>query len=959
MVAETRIRELVEECLDRWDEEGAACVDDVCVRHPEHAERIRRRIDKLLEAGMLVAGAGGQLPEQLGRYRRTRRLGAGGMGVVYAARDVVADRDVALKVVRPEMLLFGTARERFRREVEAAAKLEHPCIIEVFEVGEHEGLPFLAMELVDGPSFAEALIALSDRDAHTLTGRDLYRVVRGAESGAELPALYEGTWVEVVTRICLRIAEALAHAHAHGVVHRDVKPSNVMLTRDGRVLLLDFGLARAEDSVTVTRSGAQLGSLPFMAPEQIRGQRRAIGPHTDVYALGVTMYQALTLRLPFSSPSDEAVRASILAGSPTRVVRLNPRVSLDAMTVCECAMDPDAQRRYPSAAEFAEDLERLLATRPIVARPTASWLRLRRWARRRPALATGACFAILACLVVPLLLVLQGREADDRVEAATKEVEAAEKRVEAAKRVSSKERERGNTHLEAAMQAVTTLLDSIGRRSSSLDLTRADTRKQLRDAIEVCNNAAAIEGDTFAVMVRKARAQRVLGRTHFFLGEYDKATLAFDRAHALFERTRGVAPKGFPLDFNLASLHRYRAQVFRGLEQWEAVRDGLAKARECLKRGAAKYVTDDTVTYLEAQIELDASLAAFHRFRFEEAIAYSSAAIHAFERLEDPAKFRDVAIRMSAAHERIAASHSQLGRWDKAEASMQKCLSVLEASPGPRTPQARRQYALALKSRAVMCLRRGQRDNALTSMAQAVAVWEELAKVTWSRRLDSVWQHALTLAYLARIQFEAKQYEESDRNFESSLRLFDELPEGRSLVVKCERTRIETMSLYAHGLIDRGERRRARALIRDARRAADAALERAPLDAMLHVRSGIIYWDTARLIARRNRAEAAVVKSLEAHRRAGQLGAHKTDLGLFEYGEVLVAYASLLISSRRIDEAVLVLREAVDKARVHRQRILRYKVIADAAHDSRIAELVERASRKSGIARPKQGSPDK
>jgi tetratricopeptide (TPR) repeat protein len=347
-------------------------------------------------------------PERLGEYELLERLGGGAMGVVYLARQASLDRRVALKLIHPEHLYFPGMRERFLREVEATARLQHPGIVTIHAFGEEQGLPYFAMDRIEGCTLAEALHALpAERSAQDLTGEDLLRAVTRCTPGSRREAplaqvpLYGGSLVEVALRIVASVAGALAHAHERGVLHRDVKPSNVMLTPQGRVLLLDFGVAAIQGQVSrLTRTGAVVGSLPYLAPEHFRGDAPA-SERSDLYALGVTLYELLALRLPFEGGTFDSLRAEKLGGAPLSLRLVNPAIAWDVETVCMTAMESDPARRYATAQGFAADLDNLLHLRPIAARRPGLTLQAQRWMQRHPALAVAAGLVALAAVVVP------------------------------------------------------------------------------------------------------------------------------------------------------------------------------------------------------------------------------------------------------------------------------------------------------------------------------------------------------------------------------------------------------------------------------------------------------------------------------------------------------------------------------------------------------------------------------
>lgn len=306
-----------------------------------------------------------QFPRAFGDYELLGILGCGGMGVVYRARQIALDREVALKMLPGGEFARPDARQRFRRECLATARLQHPHIVPIYQVGEAEGVAFFTMELVDG---------------HTL-----------ATSVAEgpLPATTAAHYLRAV-------AEAVHFAHQKGILHRDLKPSNILLDAFDQPRLTDFGLARPFVSeAELTRSRQVVGSPAYMSPEQASDRDEALEPRSDVYGLGSVLYHALTGRPPFQADTIHEVLLQVQNVEPIPPRRLNPSVPLDLETICLKCLEKNPARRYATAGELADELGRFLRHEPILARPIGRLGKLQRWCGRNRAMSA----ALLALLV--------------------------------------------------------------------------------------------------------------------------------------------------------------------------------------------------------------------------------------------------------------------------------------------------------------------------------------------------------------------------------------------------------------------------------------------------------------------------------------------------------------------------------------------------------------------------------
>lgn len=401
--AEPSLDELVANVLDAAPDERVRVLSEIESADAPLAKRVRARLARLNELGFSIDETRhvGRPPVRFGPYRRLERIGVGGMGEVHLARHEVTHELAAIKLMRPEHQWFGIARERFQREIMAVRALDHPGIVRVLDVGEEQGVPWLAMEWIGGASLEQVLERLRGHAADGLSLADLAEAVRASAAlrphpeSARETGLRGKTYVEAVVLLVARVAEALAHAHARGVLHRDVKPSNILVTPSGRVVLVDFGLALPRDADRMTRTGSWLGSLPYAAPEQVDGSPRALDARADVYSLGATLYELITLKTPFLGGPESRVRERIARGELEAPRRINPAVPALLARVCLSALDLDRERRPAGAAEFGADLVRALAGERVRARPLPPWLAVARWTRRRPAAAVALAATLL------------------------------------------------------------------------------------------------------------------------------------------------------------------------------------------------------------------------------------------------------------------------------------------------------------------------------------------------------------------------------------------------------------------------------------------------------------------------------------------------------------------------------------------------------------------------------------
>ncbi len=580
--------------LVAWDDAHASgrvvTPQDHCCDHPDLLDPFVRLLRQLGHINRVFDAPPADPCEDVeqidaGRFKPVAFHAAGGLGVVAVAEDQELNRTVALKVMQRLAALDPAARRRFQYEAEVTGKLEHPGVAPVYGAGEDpSGRPYYAMRFIRGNTLADAV-----RDYHASPADPTARRLEFTR----------------LLRCFASVCQTVAYAHARGVLHRDIKPGNIMLGRYGETLLVDWGLARemwsaergmpSDDSVFTaadssiphsalrtpyfgddpTRTGVAKGTPAYMAPEQARGDWDRVGPAADVYALGATLYAVLAGRSPYTGATAEAVMRAVKVGPPQAVGQVNPSTSKPLVAVCAKAMARTPAERYASAQELAADVERWLADEPVTAYRDPLFTRVRRWVKRNRTPAAAAAAAVLvvavALAVVVPLLAAKNRELTQQKEALEKAYGELEQ--------SHAARRTDFSDADAGLRAV---IDSVFARAAVAEdpLTRRFRRQALDKYREYLSAFTARNAERADVRLEVALAWLKVGEVDAMVGRTDEAVAAFAEAERRFAVLKAESPTDRDVQFGWACAILQRAGTLNLKGRFGEARPLLVAARD-------------------------------------------------------------------------------------------------------------------------------------------------------------------------------------------------------------------------------------------------------------------------------------------------------------------------------------------------------------------------------------------
>jgi len=896
---------------------GVPDVEALAERHPQLAEDIRQLVPALAVLGQLsptAVEAGGPphvSPDalgQLGDFRIVREVGRGGMGVVYEAEQISLGRRVALKVLPFAAVLDPRHLRRFQAEAQAAARLHHTHIVPIYAVGTERGVHYYAMEFVEGRALSDVIAELRawpdgvHRPDHGAEGPPPMEPSGDASISHLTPdgSTRAPSFFKSVARLGVQAAEALAHAHEMGVLHRDVKPSNLIVDAVGRIRVTDFGLARLAGDPSITMAGDILGTLRYMSPEQASAGRAPVDHHTDVYSLGATLYELLALRPALDGRDRRELLRKIAEEEPPSLRRTNPVVPEELETVVRKAMAKDPEDRYETAGALAADLRRFLEDVPVRARRPTLARRGVKWMRRHQAAVTSG-IVVLAVAVAALA-------------AGTALVWRAKLETEAALVTAERNRREARANFERAFEAVDRMLTRVSEGPLVAVPGMTLLRRQLLEEALRFHLGFLAENDDPRVRLETARAYRRVAGIHQALGRNEEAGRAHREAVRLLERLDGANPDDARIRGELAAglngigLHHTTTgdypEAARAFLRARSLLDGLVAASaedfEDRRRLARNHIWYANLLGCMGKVE--------ERVReHERATAILAPLVAATNDVRDR-------FQLASNELNLGGVLGDLGRLDESIAAYDRARERFEAL-APEIPgdlAVKESIALAYHNLGVRYRATARTDESGAAFTRAVELYTELRQ-DFPARVETRFERARAVNGLAahlqqqgRRADAERRYDEACREMESVLERAPDVPAYQNLLAEILQDRASLA--FESGSFEAAEKPIRREI--GIREALVAAVPASPLYreklALARVRLGVI-------LTRRGRLEAAVESERRAIEEYGRVGEESklTPWGRRNLAEAWNAIGLVRHTQQRFPEAETCFRRAL------------------------------------------------
>lgn len=855
-------------------QERPQALQNTCATSHWHAETTR---EGLAEHWPTIAG-----------YEILAELGRGGMGVVYLARQCSLGRPVALKMIHAHSLDQAEACQRFRTEVEAAARLHHPNIVQIYDVGTWNNLPYFCMEYMEGGSL----------DGY------LQRRPQPPKAAARI--------VEI-------LALAAHHAHLNGIIHRDLKPSNVLLSRDGVPKISDFGLAKQLEQAGTTKTGEVMGTPSYMSPEQTTSGGRNVGPATDIYSLGAMLYEMLTGRPPFLGSNLLETVLLVRLQDPVPPRRMQPGIPRDLETICLKCLEKSPARRYPTAAALAEDLRRFQAGEPIQARPSNLVERAWKWSQRRPAVAALLAAVVVAGVSLLALGVYHVRSVErERLRAEENHLRAVAEAEFARSQKAEADRQRlealalqqlAETNYQLARKGVEELLAVVRDNPQLQNPENAEIRQALTQKALIFYQALIAQASKDPnLRAEEANACWRLADCLDEVGNRADSARFYQRAVDIYTALADAQPESDDFRFKLAQTCVSLGWVRNRLGEGKDAVSWYARAEQVLRELLAK--EPDNPEYLHVMSKVLSNTGAFYLEGLppapESADSYLTRALD-IDRALLVRYPKDERFQVKLSHDlNLYGWHARLrGRFSEAEAAFRESLTI-NRDLATRHPQSSHySYPVANALSALGFLHRHQGFNALAEaeLFEALDILEPLADQT-TRQLAALTALGNVLNELGSIFFDRGSTDEALKWYERSSTYRAEVLRRQPESVEARVSLAGSYCNQGHILRDRRGYTAALALFNQAEELLRTALEHRPRNrtARLYLRN--TYWGRAELHELQSRYEDALrdldrAMALDVTDSAGAPA------------DLLLQRAKVLVHAKRCDEALRITEETL------------------------------------------------